>query len=243
MEFSYGATWDDTVRMFRAHASLIAAIAGVFIFLPAVLISYFQPPPEEQGAQLLQHMVDYFRSNLHWFILQRLIQMIGAIAILLLLFGRGQITVGAAIVSGMVLLPSYFAASALSGITIGIGLFLLIVPGLYLVGRLLLASVVVAAENQWNPITAIQRSLAITKGRGWASVGLVLLVAIAGIICVMAITSVLGILLLLVAGTLGKLLLLILSAALSSMLSVLLLLLSAAIYRQLTADSSRDVFN
>ena len=243
MEFSYGATWDDTVRMFRAHASLIAAVAGVFIFLPAVLISYFQPPPEEQSGQLFQQMIDYFKSNLHWFILQRLIQMIGAIAILLLVFGRGQITVGAAIVSGAVLLPSYFAASAISGITIGIGFFLLIVPGLYLVGRLMLSSVVVVAENRWNPIAAIQRSFDLTKGHGWAIVGLILLVAIAGAICVMAITSVLGIMLLLIAGGLGKLLLLILSAALSSILTVLLLLLCAAIYRQLTADSSRDVFN
>ena len=38
MKFSYSAVWDGTVRIFRGNASLLLAVAGVFLFLPLVII-------------------------------------------------------------------------------------------------------------------------------------------------------------------------------------------------------------
>jgi len=242
MTFSYSAAWDDTVGMLRTHGSLIGAIAGVFLFLPAVLLAHFVPPPEDQSAQMIEQLTGYFTSNLHWFILSRLLGMLGAIAILTLLFERGQVTVGGAITGAVPLLPFYFLTSMLSGIAIGVGLFLLIVPGLYLIGRLAVAGIVVVAEGRRNPIDAIQRSVSLTKGNGWSILGLIIVVAIAGFVCVLAATSVVGILLLLL-GDIGKLLQSILSAALSSALNVVLLLLCTAVYRQLVGDRSAGIFD
>jgi len=242
MTFSYSAAWEDTVRMLRTHGSLIAAIAGVFIFLPAILTGYFLPPPEGQGAQMIEAMTVYFKSNLPWFILSRLVEMIGTIAILTLLFQREQVTVGAAIAGAFMLLPFYFLTSMLTGIAVGVGFLLLVAPGLYLIGRLAVAAVVVVAEGRRNPIDALQRSIALTKGHGWAVLGLLIVVALAGFVCLLAVTSVVGIVLLLF-GDVGKLLELILSAALSSLLSVVLLVLCAAIYRQLSPDRSAGVFD
>ena len=38
MTFSYNAVWEDTGRLLKAHGAQLAAIAGVFIFLPTLLI-------------------------------------------------------------------------------------------------------------------------------------------------------------------------------------------------------------
>jgi hypothetical protein len=234
MTFSYSAVWEDTVRMLRSHSSLIAAIAGVFIFLPTLLTGHFLPWPEAEADQMLAEFGRYMSTNIHWLLLARLVEMVGTIAILLLIFGGTQTTVGAAIGRAVALLPFYFAASLISGLMISVGLFLLLIPGLYLLGRLAVVGVVVVAEARRNPIDAIRRSFELTRGRGWVVLGLVLIVVIAGVICIGALTAVIGAILILIAGQdIGALLVLIVSSLASAVLAVVLTLLTAAIYRQL----------
>ena len=40
---------EDTLKLLRRHAPLLAAIAGVFLFLPALLIAVLLPPPVPQA--------------------------------------------------------------------------------------------------------------------------------------------------------------------------------------------------
>lgn len=164
--------------------------------------------------------------------------MVGSIAILLLLFARG-ITVGGAIAAALVLVPSYFIASLLGGMAIGLGLLFLVVPAIYLLGRLGPLSPVIAAEAQKNPIAALRRCWALTRGHGWAIAGLILLVAVAAAIVVAVASSLLGILFVVVAGQdVGKLLALIVATAGNAAMMTLLLVLSASIYRQLSEGLS-----
>jgi hypothetical protein len=240
MRFSYSAVWADVVALLRAHASLIATVAGVFIFLPGLLVAYFLPQPvTEDFARLREIWVDYIELNWPFLLANSLINMVGAIAILRLIFARG-VTVGGAIAGALALLIPYFLASLLSGLAIGLGFILLVVPGLYLLGRLGPLSAVVVAENRRNPLDALSRCFALTKGHGWAVLGLILLVAIAAAIAFGVATTLTGILFILVAGQdLGHMLELIVSAAGNAALVTLLLLLNAAIYRQLSlADSA-----
>jgi hypothetical protein len=182
--------------------------------------------------------VDYLGANWPWLLLNSLVAMIGSIAILLLLFAR-DISVGGAITAALALLPSYFLASLLSSLAIGFGLFLLIVPGLYLLGRLGPANAVLVAENHKNPIAALTRCFALTRGHGWAIFGLILLIAIAAAIVVAIATALLGILFVLAAGQdVGQLLSLIVRTAGNSAMVTLLLVLNAAIYRQLSQSAS-----
>jgi hypothetical protein len=243
MPFSYNAVWDDTVRMFRAHASLITAIAGVFIFLPILLIGHFLPAPRGGGQEALQLFVDYAYSNLHWFLIERLVTMVGTISILMLIFSRTQITVGSAIATGVALLPFYFLTVILTGIMIGLGWIAFLIPGLYLLGRLAPVGVIVVVENRRNPIDAIQQSFAMTKGKGWSILGLLLIVAVTAFVCAATVTIVVGIFLLVIGGSVGRLLTNIVSAGANSVVVVLLILLVAAIYRQLKgANSPAAVF-
>jgi len=234
MSFSYSATWDDTTRLLRTNSSLISAIAGAFIFLPMLLVAYFLPEPAAQGREAMQALVDYYTANLLWLLLERLVQMIGSAAIFVLLSARGGHTVQGAIGAAVGILPVYFVTVLIANLAIGAGFALLLIPGLYLLGRLSLAGIVVADGGYRNPLAAIRKSFDITKGRGWAVAGLVLAVAVAGFICIAATMSVFGAIVLVAGlGDLGKFFLTILSAAIMSLLYVVLIVLLFAIYRRL----------
>jgi hypothetical protein len=238
MKLSYSAIWADVTALLRSHASLIATVAGVFIFLPGLLIAHFFPQPEPvEFGRLAQLWVEYVSANWPWLLLNSLVGMIGAIAILLLIFARG-ISVGGAIAASLSLLPAYFIASLLSGAAIGFGFLLLIVPGLYLLGRLGPVNAVLVAEARRNPVAAIARCWALTRGHGWAILGLILIVAVAAAIVVGVAATLLGILFVLAAGQdIGQLLVLIVRTAGNAAMVTLLLILNAAVYRQLSASA------
>ena len=44
---SFTAVWNDTAAMLRANGGLLTAVAGVFLFLPPLLLSRLLPEPEQ----------------------------------------------------------------------------------------------------------------------------------------------------------------------------------------------------
>lgn len=240
MSFSYNAVWEDTLKLTRERAPLLVAIAGVFIFLPALLLIVLLPPPEPATSdpeRMMQIVMDYYAAAAPWYLVQTVFSMIGAAAMLRLVFAR-ETTVAAALVFGLTLLPFYLLMTLLSGIVVGLGFILLIVPGLYLFGRLAPAPAVMVAESRRNPLDAIGRSFAITKGRGWAVFGMIFIVAIIGGLATGIARTLFGIVFTLAAGQdLGKLLTNVVGTALSAALATVLLMLYAAIYRALTPET------
>ncbi|HEX8468953.1 MAG TPA: hypothetical protein VF620_14230 [Allosphingosinicella sp.] len=239
MKLSYSAVWAEVMALLRSHASLIATVAGVFIFLPGLLVAYLLPQPEPRNfAELGALWTEYLTSNWHWMLLTRLVNMVGEVAILLLIFSRG-ISVGGAIAAAFALLLSFFAASVLGNFAVALGFLLLIVPGLYLLGRLGPLASVVVAEAHRNPLEALRRCWALTRGHGWAIVGLILIVAVAAAIVVGVATTLLGIVFILVAGQdIGQLLVLIVRTAGNAAMTTLVLVLGAAIYRTLSRGTA-----
>jgi flagellar biosynthesis protein FlhB len=234
MTFSYSAVWDDTMRLLREHGALLAAVAGVFIFLPALLFARYLPPPHvADPARAWELFLEYYRQVFPWLVLESLFSLVGTAAMLRLVLAPGT-SVGAALVYGLMLLPFYFLMYLLISVMVSIGFVLLILPGLYLVGRMVPAAPVMVAEDRRNPIDAIRRTFEITKGRGWAVFGLVFIVAIVGFILLAVITMLIGFVLLLVAGPeLGRLLTTVLSSAGNAALATVILMLYVAIYRAL----------
>ena len=243
MNFSYSRIWDDTAALLRQHATLIVALAGVFLFLPALLVGYFLPMPEAASfAELVRNLNQYLERNWHWMMLESLVNMVGYLAILYLVLGRAGTSVAAAIAAGAALLPFYFLASLVAGFAIGLAALLFLVPGLYLFGRLAPFGPVMVAEARRSPIEALRRTFDLTRGRGWAVFGLVLLVAVAAITVMTVVTRVFSLIFLLAAGRdLGGLLSLIVSSATGAALTVVLSLLYAAIYRALAGGGTVDL--
>ena len=242
MTFSYNSVWDDTGRLLKAHGALLAAIAGVFVFLPNLLFGYFFPPPEMPEGMALREFfrvfMEYFRDNSLWIALQSFVVMTGAAAMLRLVFPP-RVTVAGAITFGLLLLPAYSILVVMTNLIVIFGILLLIVPGLYLWGRLLPAAPAMVAEHRRNPIDALKRGFALSRGRGWAILGLLLLVLIPSMILVWVIEQLTGIVLILAAGQeLGKMLTAVVYCAANAVLAMVMTMLSAAIYRALAAPET-----
>lgn len=238
MTFSYNAVWEDTGRLLRAHGALLLAIAGVFIFLPTLLVGYFFPTPEPATTDLnlyIQIVGRFIKDHLIWYVLQSFIVMIGTAAMLRLVFPP-RVTVAGAILFGALLLPAYSILGVMTNFIVFVGLLLLLVPGLYLWGRVLPAGPAMVAEDKRNPIAALKRGFALSRDHGWAILGLLLLVLIPGGILIWVIQQLVGILLILAAGQeVGKLLTAVVYCALNAIFAVVMTMLSAAIYRALAA--------
>jgi hypothetical protein len=236
-KFTQNAVWADTLKLTRAHWAALIAIAGVFNFLPTLLVNHFFPmadPPADADVQTyVQFVLDYYRHNSLPVVLESFVVMIGSAAMLRLVFARGG-TVGGALLFAIALLPVYSTLIVLVNLAVGAGFMLLIVPGLYLWGRLLLAGPAMVAEERRNPIDAIKRGWALSEGHAWPIIGLYLLVAIAVGILMLAISLVSGIAFKAAAGPeLGSLLAMIVLCAMQAVAAALFTMLTAAIYRAL----------
>jgi hypothetical protein len=242
MKFSYSAVWNDAVEMLRANAAILAALAGVFFLLPDLAFLYFFPPPEGSGGgnpnDAIRIIVEYYEASWPWMVLDGIVKMIGGISMLLILLGP-RTTVGGAIASALLILPFYFIASCLSGIMIGVGFLLLLVPGLYLLGRLVLVGPAVVLEGQRNPIAAIGRSFELTRDNGWAVLGLILLITIAGYVIITVAVWLLGSVLILAAGRdVGAFLAQIVQTLGVAALNTVVVALIASLYRALGGRSA-----
>ena len=242
MKFSYSEVWNDAVELLRTNATFILALAGVFLFLPVLLVAHFLPvEPPQDFKEMIRFYQEYFAANWHWLLLGRLVSMVGEISILLLFLDARGRSVGTLIAAALMLLPFYFLASLLSGIIAGVGLVLLIVPGLYLIGRLAMVGPHVAAAGERNPIAAITRSFELTKGNGWAVLGLLLLVWIAGAIIAAVIGALLGIIFIAVAGQdVGAFLANIVNALTQAALETVVIALLSALYVRLRGGSAPE---
>lgn len=241
--FSYDRVWQDLMAMLRANAGVLAVLAGVFFFLPALILFLAAPLPNtdgQTGTAAFEVVLDYYRGNIGWFILVSAVAMFGQIAIMVLLIDRSRPTVAEALAGGARLFPGYFVTQFAVNLSVLFGAFFLLLPGLYLAARFFVVGGVMADRRSANPAEGLSGGWAVTNGRGWAVLGLVLLVGIVGWIAFGAGSSVLTLLLaLLVPESLRPLTGALVDSASGAMLSLLLVLLSAAIYRQLTAN--RDV--
>lgn len=235
-KLSYDAAWADLAAMAKNNASVLAILAGAFLLLPNFAELLFAPPPNIRGFDwnALRQMEDYYRENALVLILCNLPVWLGSAGILSLLLDPRRLTVGDALKSGLRLLPSVIVLNWLTELAIVTGLLLLLVPGIYLIGRLMLAAPAQMAERIGNPIRAMGRSFALTAGNGWRIAGFVALIVVVAVIVASAVNAVLGILfnLVLPNDILGAGLAL-LRSTIGATTALLILLLGAALYRQL----------
>ncbi|HEV7313280.1 hypothetical protein [Sphingopyxis sp.] len=246
VKFDMGAAWDDTLQLLKSHTALIGAIAAVFLFLPALAVAWFGPVPIEPpaGADVSQVMASFresFRQMIPGQVVIALCTLIGTAGILRLWLSRSGISVGEALTFALMVFPTMLAIQILCGIAIGFGFILLIVPGLYLIGRLSLVAPAVADRGIYNPFEAIRTSWALTQGNGWAIFFFLFLVALVIVIAALIIGGILSV----IAGSepgFGRMLGGFVEAAFGAIGSLVSVAVSAAAYRQLALRTSSDVF-
>ncbi len=241
-KFDMGAAWDDAVQLLRSHSGLTGTIAAVFLFLPALAVAWFGPVPIEppSGATVDQIMAT-FRENIRQMVpgslIVALFTIAGTLAILRLWLSRAGTSVGEALSFALTLFPTLVVAHLLAGIMLALGFILLIVPGLYLVGRLALIAPAVADRRIRNPMAAIGESWRLTQGNAWSIFFFLFLVALVFGIASVILGSLVG----LVGGTgagIGRILSGLVEAGFGAVASFVSIAVSAAAYRQLAVRRS-----
>ncbi|MEP7350057.1 MAG: hypothetical protein ABI668_08915 [Sphingorhabdus sp.] len=229
--------WNDATALLKSNREIVLALAGVFFLLPALAAQFLLTPIEpiskptpEQAVQMVQ---SWFAVNWYWFVLFLVVGMIGVLSFNILLLDAKKPTVGEALGQACALWPTLFMARLLVTCAVFLGALLLIVPGVYLAVKFILVEPVIGAENQRNPITAMQRSWELTKGKSLPIFGFLLIVAVVSIIAFFVISLIFNIaIVLLLPADIVPMLTELVSTVLQMGLSLLFLFLYAAIYRQ-----------
>jgi hypothetical protein len=210
--------------MFLLLPSLIAQW-----FLPTMAL------PREATLATLSHAINNYVSG-HWpyLIGQMAVTGLGSLAILALLLRADRPTVAQSLRIAVIVLPIYLLATLLQSFLLMLGFMAFIVPGLYLLGRTALLAPIAAAEEQINPINLITRSWVATQGNGWRIFTLMAVIFVTGFILQSVVVGVVSMMLRFVAGAeIAGIAGSIFTGVISTVIAVIMLLVAAALYRRL----------
>lgn len=269
-KFDMGAAWDDAMVLLRSHSALTFAVAAVFLFLPTLAVGWFGPVPIEpaDGATFDQIMTTLRESAyqaLPYQIVVTVIAAIGGVGILRLWLSRTSTSVGDALLFALKMVPTMVAIQLILTIALGLVALLLVMPGIaagagpvgvllmivgivllvgicaYFWGRLALVSPVLVDRILYNPVTAIQESVRLTKGNGWRIFLFLFLV----MLVIVVVSALIGGVLAALVGTsegIGRLLMGVVEGLVAAIGGLVSTAIAAAAYRQLAVRGSGDVF-
>ncbi|NCU12276.1 MAG: hypothetical protein GXC70_09020 [Sphingomonadaceae bacterium] len=187
--FDSNRAWQDAAAAVSANRDVLIALVGVFIVVPAFALAVLLPMPEPQPGTAPEAILDmvagHFQAYWYYYIAAGLLNTVGTLALLALFGHASRPTVGEAIRRGLaatptgiivqliqgliltsvVLLPGAVLGAAGAGFGV-LGFMLGLGAAAWLWVRLGLASPAIVVEGQRNPIAALQRSLALTRGNG-----------------------------------------------------------------------------
>lgn len=172
----------DARALWRRDRELLLRIAGVFVFLPAFASLLLLPDPvaaagagnEERQAALIA----WGLANAHWIAIRLVFDLFGVAALLTFYLDRHR-TLGEALQRTLAVFPRYLLTALLAWVMVLGGLFALVVPGFYLIGRLTMTGPALIAERR-GPLDAVARGFALTRGMGWALFGVVAATTVTG---------------------------------------------------------------
>ncbi|GAA0284041.1 hypothetical protein GCM10009127_26850 [Alteraurantiacibacter aestuarii] len=265
MKFDMSKAWSEATSMIGANREVLAIVAGLFFFLPGVILSLTTPdfPPlesvDEAAIARFTGVVQAFYADYWWLVLiSFMAQLVGYLSLLALLRDDSHPTVGAAIQTGIKgILPALgtyllfvigatlaltllIGVSAASGIGVLIGLASLIgvVGMIYVSVKFSLAAPVIAIDRVSNPIRVLQRSWQLTKGNSVRIFAFFALIIVAYIVLALVIGMIVGALGALTSGGVLSTVLTVISSLVGAAVTVLFVAVLAAIHRQLSGPST-----
>ena len=188
MKLDMGNAWNEATGMIFANRELVAIIAGIFVFLPAIALAVIAPeivagPAEINPDDPMTALADFYTANGLWIFIIAIINAVGSLS-LFALFTDNRPTVGDAITTGIKSLLPYLVAQILlvlclaivlgvpfglaaslagpvAGILVGI---LAAVVLLYVMVKCSLLAPAMVIDGILNPVNALQASWRATKG-------------------------------------------------------------------------------
>ncbi len=264
--FDSNRAWQEASGSVRANRDALIALAGVFIALPSFALTVLLPQPEPQpGADMdaaMQLAAVYFRENWPALVALGLFSTIGTMAVLTLFGHSSRPTVGEAIRKGLAATPITILAQMIIGLVMtglvlapisllslggskalgAVGLLIGIAFAGWFWTRTSLTTPIIAAENMRNPLAAVQRSYALTKGSAGRLLLFLFLLVLAFIIAGELLQIGLAMLVQLVAGAqAGTITGALIASMVQAAMAVYLAAAMAASHRQLSAARAPDL--
>jgi hypothetical protein len=194
MKIDWAAVFADAWHRWKRDRQLLLPLAGLFLFLPQFAFYLLASPlpaisSENSDPEMLlapgSPLVEWMTHNAPGMIGSVLAMAFGGLAVLTLYLGGEGETLGAAMRRAVALFPRYLLAVIVAGLPaapIQLGLLILVIPCLYVLGRLLLVGPALVAERPIGVIAAIGRSFALTRRRGLVMMGLAALALFTGML-------------------------------------------------------------
>lgn len=166
-------------RVFRRSADTVTAVAGMLVFLPAfAAVLLCDPIPalpttrdEATMTAWIAAVSSWGQSYGLWFLAADIAGIYGVTAIALLLLAPDRPTTQQALHMAATRLWPFLLASLIVALPVGLGLWLFVLPGLYIQARLVATVPVLARRHDLGAWRAIRVSAAMTRGHGWAITG------------------------------------------------------------------------
>lgn len=185
MSFTLSGVLAEAGALWRRDRALLWPVTGLFVFLPsfALLLALPDPPPAAPDATMAEAqaaLFAYLSANLHWILIRTGIGWVAAVAILSLYLDPARPTLGVAMRRAAVILPRYMAAMALMGLATFAGLFLFVLPGLFILGRTFLVGPALVARADQPAVEVARDAIEATRGQGVRLFALLALLVLAG---------------------------------------------------------------
>ena len=192
MKLTFAGVVADAWALFRRDAALLLSVAAPLMFLPAYALTLLVPPmpmPDdaiadpaaraEAWSDLLSHWVGDYGLG---FALAYAVGYFGWAVVVALYCDRDRPDVGGALRRAATIFPRFILAMLLVSLPAGAGLWIFILPGLYVVGRTLPTASVLIGERPIGVLRAIRRALALTRGNGIALMGVAAFAYLGGLL-------------------------------------------------------------
>jgi len=207
MKLNYMQSWNGAMALLGANKEAILAIAGVFVFLPTLLLAQYVVPPvlngDEDANMLIAIYSVYFDEYAVPIILSNLLISFGGLAIYFTLAPSRNNTVAEDLTAALKIFLIYLIANLMSALITLPGFILFLIPGFYLVCRFLLIPAVITDEGERNPVELLKRSWALTRNNGFSIMLFLAIILVVAVISIGALGAVTGVVAGLVTGGAG----------------------------------------
>lgn len=266
MKLDMGNAWNEATRMISANRELVAIIAGIFVFLPAIVLAVVAPglaagPANVNPEDPMGTMRGFYAENGVWFFLVGIINAIGSLS-LFALFADNRPTVGDAITSGVKTLLPYLAAQILLVVALAIGLgvpvglaaaaggtpvavvvgIIAAVALIYVMIKFSLLAPAMVIGGILNPVNALKASWNATKGNSLRLLLFYFLLGVAIIVVAAVFGLVTGLFVaMLGTGSVAAMIGGALNGLIGAVWAIVIVAVLSATYRQLTGPSAKSV--
>lgn len=190
MKLDLAATLADGWAMFRRDRGLLLGLAGPFWLLPGLALLLLVPPapplpvgldPASPAARVaMQAVLDWALAHGGWFLAAAALGGWGTVAVFVLYLDRDAPTVQDALVRAVRLWPRFILLNLLTALPVAAGLRLFLLPGVYVLARVLVAGPALVAEAPVGAWRSVRRSVALSRGAVLPLMGLAAMTLAAG---------------------------------------------------------------